>query len=365
MKIRFESTECERCGGTGHHQYNQIDGTICYGCNGSGRALTRNGAQAREAYEALIDERCTKPAENVQVGEKIWQKADRAVFGIPPRFRRSGFYEVIRSEQDTNDPCYWDIDVTPDPETGEPRGTLCAKGVRVRVANPQVQQQIMRQIARTYPGATLISNEAEDVAFAAEEAKRDAVALAKRQAREKREAAKEDARRAEREAKAHAEGEAWRAENPDLVAWFEQRDPETFDTSYHGSMHRHATNVRAGHALTPADTRWVRAWIARDAERTAKAAASTHVGTVGARVTITATLDARINMGKRGYGTRTRYKVVMTEQGTGAKLVSWTDGDWPWDLDEGQTFTCTATIAKHGAFRGERETEIKNVRIKK
>lgn len=26
--------ECGRCGGTGHYSYNQMDGTMCYGCNG-------------------------------------------------------------------------------------------------------------------------------------------------------------------------------------------------------------------------------------------------------------------------------------------------------------------------------------------
>lgn len=29
---------CQRCGGSGHYSYNQMDGTKCYGCNGSGKA---------------------------------------------------------------------------------------------------------------------------------------------------------------------------------------------------------------------------------------------------------------------------------------------------------------------------------------
>lgn len=28
--------KCPRCGGSGHYSYNQIDGTICYGCRGTG-----------------------------------------------------------------------------------------------------------------------------------------------------------------------------------------------------------------------------------------------------------------------------------------------------------------------------------------
>lgn len=28
---------CSRCSGSGHHSYNQIHGTMCYGCNGRGK----------------------------------------------------------------------------------------------------------------------------------------------------------------------------------------------------------------------------------------------------------------------------------------------------------------------------------------
>lgn len=33
--------ECSRCGGCGHYSYNQITGTVCFGCDGSGRELPR------------------------------------------------------------------------------------------------------------------------------------------------------------------------------------------------------------------------------------------------------------------------------------------------------------------------------------
>lgn len=33
--------ECGRCGGDGHYSYNQITGTRCFGCGGSGRQLIR------------------------------------------------------------------------------------------------------------------------------------------------------------------------------------------------------------------------------------------------------------------------------------------------------------------------------------
>jgi hypothetical protein len=33
--------ECSRCGGGGHYSYNQITGTRCFGCDGSGREIVR------------------------------------------------------------------------------------------------------------------------------------------------------------------------------------------------------------------------------------------------------------------------------------------------------------------------------------
>ena len=46
---------CYRCGGCGEYSYNQIDGTVCYGCNGSGKRLgkgyTEKQWQARQKRE--------------------------------------------------------------------------------------------------------------------------------------------------------------------------------------------------------------------------------------------------------------------------------------------------------------------------
>lgn len=36
LKALGHSKECTRCGGTGHYSYNMKDGTVCYGCGGSG-----------------------------------------------------------------------------------------------------------------------------------------------------------------------------------------------------------------------------------------------------------------------------------------------------------------------------------------
>lgn len=47
---------CNRCGGTGHHQFNQVHGTVCYGCSGTGTVLVDLAALARrKAAQASRD----------------------------------------------------------------------------------------------------------------------------------------------------------------------------------------------------------------------------------------------------------------------------------------------------------------------
>lgn len=48
---KLEHRTCTRCGGSGHYSYNQIDGTRCFGCAGSGKMLPTT-ADALKAAEA-------------------------------------------------------------------------------------------------------------------------------------------------------------------------------------------------------------------------------------------------------------------------------------------------------------------------
>ena len=50
----FDTEPCSRCGGTGQYSFNQVDGTRCYGCSGTGAKIVRkHAAMAREWAEAL------------------------------------------------------------------------------------------------------------------------------------------------------------------------------------------------------------------------------------------------------------------------------------------------------------------------
>ena len=44
---------CPRCGGSGHYSYNQMDGTRCYGCNGSGVAILTVRAYNEKEYNRM------------------------------------------------------------------------------------------------------------------------------------------------------------------------------------------------------------------------------------------------------------------------------------------------------------------------
>ena len=44
---------CPRCGGSGHYSYNQMDGTRCYGCNGSGISIQKVRAYTEKEYTRM------------------------------------------------------------------------------------------------------------------------------------------------------------------------------------------------------------------------------------------------------------------------------------------------------------------------
>lgn len=64
---KFETVVCGRCGGTGHYSFNQIDGTMCYGCRGVGAVYTKRGLEAKRFF----DESLSVPAKDVNIGDFI------------------------------------------------------------------------------------------------------------------------------------------------------------------------------------------------------------------------------------------------------------------------------------------------------
>ena len=61
MYVRVEGP-CPRCGGSGHYSYNQIDGTRCFGCNGTGHKIF-NVRWYTDKERARMDRAAEKRAE--------------------------------------------------------------------------------------------------------------------------------------------------------------------------------------------------------------------------------------------------------------------------------------------------------------
>lgn len=74
----FEAETCGRCGGSGNYSFNQIDGTRCYGCGGSGIKLTKRGVAARAFYR----DSQMMPVADLQPGMFVWDDT----YGFKPKF---------------------------------------------------------------------------------------------------------------------------------------------------------------------------------------------------------------------------------------------------------------------------------------
>jgi hypothetical protein len=68
MASLFETETCGRCGGSGHYSYNQMDGTTCFGCNGTKVRLTKRGSAAQAWYRRQT----TVPFSQIKVGDLVW-----------------------------------------------------------------------------------------------------------------------------------------------------------------------------------------------------------------------------------------------------------------------------------------------------
>lgn len=145
MKIRFETSECGRCGGTGRYSFNQIDGDRCYGCGGSTRALTRKGKAARKAYDDLVDELLTVTYGDLSIGEVIWHNLSQSLTGT-----RMGWTKVESITPDPLNPGCVAIETTKGP------GVHAPAEFSVKRYDRELLAGIASDIVACYPGATVI-----------------------------------------------------------------------------------------------------------------------------------------------------------------------------------------------------------------
>lgn len=90
MKLDLEKTTCSRCCGSGKYSYNMMHGDRCYGCGGTGIALTKRGKAAR----AKLIELQQRPVADLKVGEFLW-------YDPYPMGGKVGWYTINSIKPDT------------------------------------------------------------------------------------------------------------------------------------------------------------------------------------------------------------------------------------------------------------------------
>lgn len=96
MYVRVKG-KCPRCGGSGHYSYNQMDGTRCYGCNGTGVKMM-DVRWYTDAQRASMDKAAEKraAAKAVKIEENRVRFAARNALG----FGDAGFITILVGDND-------------------------------------------------------------------------------------------------------------------------------------------------------------------------------------------------------------------------------------------------------------------------
>lgn len=141
MRIRFEMGECGRCGGSGRFSHNG-EHDRCYGCNGSGEALTSRGKRAQSAYDALMKERLTRYVDELNVDDVIHLPRGHN--------RKAGWYRISAITIRENS----------FPEFEFRNGPSLGYGYRaeVLVRDLDVIREIAEEVATRFKGAILVED---------------------------------------------------------------------------------------------------------------------------------------------------------------------------------------------------------------
>ena len=86
--MKFETSCCSRCGGTGSYSYCPGYGTMCFKCRGKGVQYTARGQRDYDAWRAAVDAATVRPVAALRVGD--WAKCD-ALF---PKYYRVADIDV-------------------------------------------------------------------------------------------------------------------------------------------------------------------------------------------------------------------------------------------------------------------------------
>lgn len=100
MRIKFDTTECGRCGGSGRYSYSQTNGSVCFGCKGSGKKYTDKGSCARAAYRSQLMDYLGVTADSLIPGNIVSSRAWGGVMGGNDSPEKNRMIESIKTHVD-------------------------------------------------------------------------------------------------------------------------------------------------------------------------------------------------------------------------------------------------------------------------
>lgn len=56
FSVKYETSPCKRCGGSGRYAFNLMHGTVCFGCSGTKSFVTKAGERAKGIVRRILAE---------------------------------------------------------------------------------------------------------------------------------------------------------------------------------------------------------------------------------------------------------------------------------------------------------------------
>lgn len=169
--IRFTTTDCGRCSGTGMYGPRSVAGGQCMACKGGRVVLTRAGRTARIAYDRAMDEALNVPLGDIAPGARVWSTAVRddgsRVARYGPRWRvvasvtALGTNRYTRGPDGSRRPCVDVLVAFEDNEGGKTTtlpgaGQDGSRGSVLRVFDDAAVQRVCADIVARFPGAKAV-----------------------------------------------------------------------------------------------------------------------------------------------------------------------------------------------------------------
>ena len=153
MKITYHTESCNRCGGSGSYSYCQRYGSVCFGCGGNGKQLTKKAKYAKKRITAVKSEQFTILASEVTEGMTIMASIKFMGEDVPTKVTGVSISDAKYQVGEDMVP-YVSIDVS---RAGK-SATLnaCATSKIQRVPTKEEWRESLLPVARRLSGCTIL-----------------------------------------------------------------------------------------------------------------------------------------------------------------------------------------------------------------